>query len=420
MRICRKCKNKFKAHKSRICDDCHVESKDIIRVRQEEKRVLKTKLKGKPQKIKGLENTEAKKYNEQKDKYHKVGQYYDLSNLIENEDYIKVNHKAKRNGQNIIQSVIKLKKYCPKCDKDCGFRFANLLGRQCNSCSANSDSHKTIGHNFYGDRALIKHNDRTILTRSTFETFYIKYLIDNDVEFDYEPTWFKLSNGMKYLPDLYLPETDTYIEIKGLMRSTDLIKIETFKKDNPSYKLIVLNINNLKDLGYRLSDYQKVFFLKIKGKQWKMKLVSDRDYVKQHGDDSAGITFPGKKEVHFNEKVFTLGTILHELAHCYFDSCNNSTSDLTPDQVEEVFCEIIANYTESMQLSAVLLYKHFMKSMICRRGDYCKTFKAYTNSVENLDKIIPLIDRLKQYKKTRGFRKLSGFSQEDFDLLKSM
>ncbi|MDQ0368980.1 hypothetical protein [Catenuloplanes indicus] len=42
------------------------------------------------------------------------------------------------------------------------------------------------------------------------------------IEWRYEPEGYRLSNGVKYLPDFYLPELDTWVEVKGSLRPTEL------------------------------------------------------------------------------------------------------------------------------------------------------------------------------------------------------
>lgn len=56
-----------------------------------------------------------------------------------------------------------------------------------------------------------------------FDTCKIKYM--------YEPEGLVLSDGTRYLPDFYLPESKTYFEVKGLMNEVDMHKIEQLQED---------------------------------------------------------------------------------------------------------------------------------------------------------------------------------------------
>lgn len=66
-----------------------------------------------------------------------------------------------------------------------------------------------------------------------FDALSIKYL--------YEPEGFRLRDGTYYLPDFYLPELKTWIEIKGVMRGQDFRKIKMFASElEDDERLIVL------------------------------------------------------------------------------------------------------------------------------------------------------------------------------------
>ena len=52
-----------------------------------------------------------------------------------------------------------------------------------------------------------------------------------NIKYFYEPEGFKLSNGMCYLPDFYLPETDSFFEVKGILEELDKKKVEQISDD---------------------------------------------------------------------------------------------------------------------------------------------------------------------------------------------
>lgn len=56
-----------------------------------------------------------------------------------------------------------------------------------------------------------------------FDTCGIKYV--------YEPEGYMLSDGTKYLPDFYLPESDSFFEVKGILCKKDKHKIDQFQKE---------------------------------------------------------------------------------------------------------------------------------------------------------------------------------------------
>lgn len=56
-----------------------------------------------------------------------------------------------------------------------------------------------------------------------FDTCGIKYV--------YEPEGYELSDGTKYLPDFYLPESDSFFEVKGILSKKDKHKIDQFQEE---------------------------------------------------------------------------------------------------------------------------------------------------------------------------------------------
>lgn len=58
--------------------------------------------------------------------------------------------------------------------------------------------------------------------RSRLEARWAVFFDYLGISWRYEPEGFWLSNGVKYLPDFYLPELDTWVEVKGVLRPADL------------------------------------------------------------------------------------------------------------------------------------------------------------------------------------------------------
>lgn len=52
------------------------------------------------------------------------------------------------------------------------------------------------------------------LFRSRLEARWAVFCNAGGIKYDYEPEGFTLSNGSKYLPDMYFPDFDMYVEIK--------------------------------------------------------------------------------------------------------------------------------------------------------------------------------------------------------------
>lgn len=58
----------------------------------------------------------------------------------------------------------------------------------------------------------------------SWEVLVLKFLKDNDINFEWQSTTFTFP-GFTYRPDLFLPDENKFIEIKGLMRDRDAAKI---------------------------------------------------------------------------------------------------------------------------------------------------------------------------------------------------
>ena len=289
-------------------------------------------------------------------------------------DIIFVEHNK---GDGKKQQVVKIRHNCPVCNNDKGYGFISSLKTPCMKCSRKNQKQMIINHNFYGQRKLIKHNDKIIATRSTYESFYIEYLKTNNIDFLYEPERFKLKNGISYLPDFYIPANDEYIELKGFMRENDKIKIEQFRSEYPNKKLKVLLTKDLIDLGYNINDYKKNFIISVKGIRWNVSLISNNEFIKRFGEGQ-GLTDFNNKYIYFNELFVTDKVILHELGHVYYSSCcTDSITSISNDDIIEIFCDIVGEHFDELYITCVRLCRLFYNSMFNRYGEGFKTYKLY-------------------------------------------
>lgn len=93
-------------------------------------------------------------------------------------------------------------------------------------------------------------------TEAKFAVLFDKLNID----YEYEPEGFELSDGTKYLPDFYLPTFDQWFEVKGHMGDYDQHKVDMFEQD---FGLsLVIGHPNFK---MTLSDLQTEMFLTLDG-----------------------------------------------------------------------------------------------------------------------------------------------------------
>lgn len=83
----------------------------------------------------------------------------------------------------------------------------------------------------------IKYKD--IFFRSSWEVGYAMWLDKQGIKWLYESKTFDLGN-CTYTPDFYLPETDTYVEIKGYWRDRSKLRFNLFKKLYTRCKIVLI------------------------------------------------------------------------------------------------------------------------------------------------------------------------------------
>jgi len=86
----------------------------------------------------------------------------------------------------------------------------------------------------------------------------------------------------------------------------------------------------------------------IRGTEYKIFLYPKSVYCKRHPGQEAHMT-TSPPEMQFCEGYCTLETIQHEVFHCFVRSCyTQAMSDLTVYDLEEVACEMFANFGVNM------------------------------------------------------------------------
>jgi len=101
-----------------------------------------------------------------------------------------------------------------------------------------------------GKRSYIKYYWKTgeeLVCQGSYEAKTVDYLNSNNIDFDWQPKIFKMPDNKTYRPDLYLIDTDIWIEIKGRFRVVDKQKWDWFKSEYPTAEL--WDKKKLKDMG---------------------------------------------------------------------------------------------------------------------------------------------------------------------------
>ena len=111
----------------------------------------------------------------------------------------------------------------------------------------------------------IEKDGKFVRMRSGFEVMYAMILEKENIDWEYEPKRFKLSNGLRYTPDFYLPQQDLWIDVKGQITEKHRNKHKLFRK--LGYNLDLVLIEELKErLGMSYYMFKK---------QWDIKAESD-------------------------------------------------------------------------------------------------------------------------------------------------
>ena len=105
--------------------------------------------------------------------------------------------------------------------------------------------------------------------RSRSEARWAVFFDACGIEYQYEPEGFVLSDGTMYLPDFYLPESKTFVEIKGVMSDTDMHKIEQLQKDLKcnvviGYSDMTFQASSQWEEGFEISPKGDSYFVKCR------------------------------------------------------------------------------------------------------------------------------------------------------------
>lgn len=92
--------------------------------------------------------------------------------------------------------------------------------------------------------------------RSTWELAVASMFDQWGMSWQYEPRAFLVGKGRwrgkTYTPDFYLPELDLYIEVKGWLDPWSRAKMAAFKRKYPGVKLLLLQKEEMEQLGIRV------------------------------------------------------------------------------------------------------------------------------------------------------------------------
>lgn len=102
----------------------------------------------------------------------------------------------------------------------------------------------------FSNKCTIKVHWKTneeLVCQASYEPKVVDYLNNNKIDYLWQPQVFKMPNGRTYRPDLFLVESNTWVEIKGYFRKDALEKWDWFQSEYPNSEL--WNEKRLKEMG---------------------------------------------------------------------------------------------------------------------------------------------------------------------------
>ena len=111
------------------------------------------------------------------------------------------------------------------------------------SKSLSGKNNPMYGKTHYNSKRIFYKN---IIFRSSWEVIVAKWLDKNNFSWQYEPQRFYF-NDCSYLPDFYVKELNTYIEVKGRYSELDRKKVRLFKKYYSQFNFLFIDRRNLNE-----------------------------------------------------------------------------------------------------------------------------------------------------------------------------
>lgn len=99
----------------------------------------------------------------------------------------------------------------------------------------------------------------------------------------------------------------------------------------------------------------------VKGIEWVFHIQTRAGYVRSHGKDSAGITYPGDKDVWFNWDWFSPEYVRHEVMHVFVASTSTSSMVKSADDAEELCSQLYGEHGPEMDLLVDKILEHFLR-----------------------------------------------------------
>lgn len=112
-------------------------------------------------------------------------------------------------------------------------------------------------------------------------------------------------------------------------------------------------------------DKPVVLYFRIIGKPWRLRALSREAYDKKKiRAGSVAITYMHKRRIDLSPEGFDKESILHELVHAYLSEICVHSANLTVDNLEEIFCELMSKRGREILDLADTLVSRLKKSKV--------------------------------------------------------
>lgn len=182
----------------------------------------------------------------------KIHQYYIEHPLSKEERAIRASyiinyHKEHPEARKIHSNWMKIPGNSPATRPEVALKLSNAMKEWHYNNKLPNGCGQCCGRIFYSN------DGSSIWLRSSYETRYAGILNLLGILWEYENTVFKLpSNNSSYRPDFYLPEYDTYIEVKGYLSPKNREKMTKFYEVYPDEKLFIIYLNDLENIEHEI------------------------------------------------------------------------------------------------------------------------------------------------------------------------
>lgn len=140
---------------------------------------------------------------------------------------------------------------------------------------------KTRGNAYQHTKTGARADLGGIVCRSSWESDVLRTLQLFKIPFEFEPTTFYFPADVRgrvhaYLPDIYLPQTDEYIEVKGMLDARGRNKLRKFKKHYPEefkkLTVVISKSNKTNKFFFRKLGVKEILFYEHLGKLYAKKI----------------------------------------------------------------------------------------------------------------------------------------------------